>query len=67
MREGVIGNENIDVGGYHIPQSFETDCKILYTVLGVKSNRWVGMRAVNETDVKRKRLQDQERRKYDRN
>ena len=36
MRGGVVGNENIEVGGYYITQSFETDRKILDTVLGRK-------------------------------
>lgn len=36
MRGGVIGNENIYVGGYYIIQSFEIDFKILGIVLGKK-------------------------------
>lgn len=47
MRGGVIGNENTDVGGYHIRLSFETEHKILDTILGVKSIWWAGMRAVS--------------------
>lgn len=48
MRGGVVGNENIEVGGYPITQSFETDRKILDTVLGKHCNSWAGMRAVSE-------------------
>lgn len=44
MRGGVVGNENIDVGGDHITQSFEPDHKTLDTALGRKSNWWAGMR-----------------------
>lgn len=46
MRGGVLGNENIDVGGYRIAQSFEIDLKIPDSTLGEKSNRWAEMRAV---------------------
>lgn len=44
MSGGVIGNENIDVGGYHITQGFETDHKIVDTILGEKKkvNWWAG-------------------------
>lgn len=48
MRGSVIGNENIEVEGYPITQSFETDHKILDTVLGKHSNSWAGMRVVSE-------------------
>lgn len=47
MRGGVIGNENTDVGGYHIRLRCETEHKILDTILGVKSIWWAGMRAVS--------------------
>lgn len=46
MRGGVLGNENIDVGGYHVAQSFEIHHKILDITLREKSNWWAGMRVV---------------------
>lgn len=48
MRGGVVGNENIYVGGYRITQSFEPHHKISDTVLGGKSNWWAGMRTVSK-------------------
>jgi hypothetical protein len=48
MRGGVLGNENIAVGGYHITQSFEIHHKILDTTLREKSNWWAEMRAMSK-------------------
>lgn len=42
MRGGVIGNENIHVGGYYITQSSETDPKTLGIVLGKKVTGGLG-------------------------
>lgn len=48
MRGGDLGNESIDVGGYHIARSFEIDHKIPDSILGEKSNWWAELRAVHK-------------------
>lgn len=48
MRGGDLGNESIDVGGYHIARSFEIDHKIPDSILGEKSNWWAELRAVRK-------------------
>lgn len=48
MRGGVVGNENMDVGGDRITRSFERDHKILDAVLGGKSSWWAGVRTLSK-------------------
>lgn len=61
MRGGDLGNESIDVGGYHIARSFEINHKTPDSILGEKSNWWAELRAVRKHRRKSNRLQGQER------